>query len=87
MEEIKRMINQLAARVTRIETRSQDSDGESFDGERDVNPFGNDGGNSRWVFDMKVDILEFEGRMRPNDFVDWLNTVERVFEYKEIPDR
>ncbi|KAL6175180.1 hypothetical protein ACLB2K_051822 [Fragaria x ananassa] len=86
MEEIKRMINQLAARVVRIETRSQDSDGRSFDGERDVNPFRNDGGNSRRGFDMKVDISEFEGRMRPDDFVDWLNTVERVFEYKKIPD-
>ncbi|KAL6220812.1 hypothetical protein ACLB2K_008566 [Fragaria x ananassa] len=86
MEEIKRMINQLAACVARIETRSQDSDGGSFDGERDVNPFRNDGGNSRRGFDMKVDIPEFEGRMRPDDFVDWLNTVERVFKYKEIPD-
>ncbi|KAL6176102.1 hypothetical protein ACLB2K_052738 [Fragaria x ananassa] len=73
MEEIKRMISQLAARVARIETQSQDSDGGSFDGERDVNPFGNDGGNSRWGFDMKVDIHEFEGRMRPDDFVNWLN--------------
>ena len=36
--------------------------------------------------DFKVEIQEFEGQLNPNDFLDWLNTVERVFEYKGIPD-
>ncbi|KAM0976371.1 hypothetical protein FF1_019350 [Malus domestica] len=34
---------------------------------------------------MKVDIPEFEGRIGPDEFIDWLNTVERVFDYKEVP--
>ena len=34
--------------------------------------------------DIKVDIPNFEGKLQPDDFVDWLQTVERVFEYKEI---
>lgn len=34
--------------------------------------------------DIKVDILDFEGKLQPNEFVDWLQTVERVFEYKEV---
>ena len=36
--------------------------------------------------DFKVDIPEFEGQLNPDDFLDWLHTVERVFDYKDIPD-
>ncbi|KEH19386.1 hypothetical protein MTR_8g054490 [Medicago truncatula] len=34
--------------------------------------------------DIKVNIPNFEGKLHPDEFVDWLQTVERVFEYKEI---
>jgi len=33
-----------------------------------------------------VEISEFEGQLNPDDFLDWLSTAERVFEYKDIPD-
>jgi len=36
--------------------------------------------------DFKVEISEFEGQLNPDDFLNWLNTVERVFEYKDVPD-
>ena len=36
--------------------------------------------------DFKVDIPEFEGQLDPDHFINWLQTVERVFEYKDIPD-
>ena len=32
-------------------------------------------------FTPRLDIPKFEGRMHVDDFLDWLNTVERVFEY------
>jgi len=35
--------------------------------------------------DFRVDISEFEGQLDPAYFLDWLQTVERVFEYKDIP--
>ena len=35
--------------------------------------------------DFRVDIPEFEGQLDPDHFLDWLQTVERVFEYKDIP--
>ena len=38
-------------------------------------------------FNPKFDIPEFEGRMHADDFLDWLNTVERVFEYYDPPER
>ena len=35
--------------------------------------------------DFRVEISQFDGKLDPNEFVEWLSTVERVFEYKEIP--
>jgi hypothetical protein len=34
--------------------------------------------------DIKVDIPDFEGELQPDEFADWLQAVERVFEYNEI---
>ncbi|KAK0597158.1 hypothetical protein LWI29_022317 [Acer saccharum] len=78
-----------------------DSENEPTD-EENTNPFGrgydrasNDGNNRRHRhmnnfirpnFDVKVDIPEFEGKMQPEEFIDWLNTVERVFDYKDVPE-
>jgi len=36
--------------------------------------------------DIKVEISEFEGRLDPDEFLEWLQTVERIFDYKEISD-
>ena len=34
---------------------------------------------------IKIEIPNFEGRLQPDDFQDWLHTVERVFDLKDIP--
>jgi len=36
--------------------------------------------------DFRVEVPEFEGKLGLEEFLDWLHTVERVFEYKDIPD-
>ena len=36
--------------------------------------------------DFRVDIPEFEGQLDPDHFLDWLQTIERVFEYKDVPE-
>jgi len=28
--------------------------------------------------------MEFEGKLDPDEFVGWLHTVERIFEYKDV---
>ena len=33
-----------------------------------------------------VGIPEFEGRLDPNEFLEWLQAMERAFEFKEIPE-
>ena len=34
--------------------------------------------------DIKVGVPEFEGRLDPDEFLEWLQTVQRIFDYKEI---
>lgn len=31
-----------------------------------------------------VELPRFEGKLQPKEFVDWLQTVEELFEFKEI---
>lgn len=42
--------------------------------------------NLQQGYDMKVDIPEFEGKMQLDDFIDWLTTVERIFDFKDVPE-
>jgi len=36
--------------------------------------------------DFRVEISEFEGKLDPEEFLDWLCTVKRVFEYMDLPE-
>ena len=38
------------------------------------------------ILGMKVEIPEFDGKSHPDDFIDWLHTMERVFDVKPLPD-
>jgi hypothetical protein len=33
---------------------------------------------------MRVDILEFKGKIRPDEFIDWLQIIERILNFKEF---
>ncbi|KAJ0550590.1 putative nucleotidyltransferase, Ribonuclease H [Helianthus annuus] len=35
---------------------------------------------------VRVEIPEFEGQVQPDDFIEWIHTVERVFDLRDIPD-
>ncbi|KAJ9551630.1 hypothetical protein OSB04_015675 [Centaurea solstitialis] len=44
----------------------------------------NKGGAGSWhPNDIKFDISEYDGKLDPDEFVEWLRTVERVFDYKQ----
>jgi len=34
--------------------------------------------------DFKVEVSEFEGKLDPEQFLHWLHTVQRIFQYKGI---
>nr|GEV59079.1 hypothetical protein [Tanacetum cinerariifolium] len=36
---------------------------------------------------LKIEILEFTGKVHSDDFIDWLSTVERVFDVRNISDK
>ena len=38
-------------------------------------------------FNPKLNIPKFDGRMDADEFLDWLNMMEHVFEYYDPPDR
>nr|GFA97550.1 hypothetical protein [Tanacetum cinerariifolium] len=42
-----------------------------------------EGNGSQPSNDIKVDIPEYDGKLDPNKFVKWLQTVELVFDYKQ----
>nr|GEV20447.1 hypothetical protein [Tanacetum cinerariifolium] len=37
--------------------------------------------------ELKIEIREFTCKVQPDDFIDWLSTVERVFDVRDIPDK
>ena len=68
---------------SRLEEEESHPRGSSSEGEEEGRPFRPRGGNN---LDFKVDIPEFEGHLDPDLFLDWLRTVERVFDFKDVPD-
>ncbi|WRX11629.1 Retrotransposon gag domain - like 10 [Theobroma cacao] len=94
--ELRQQIQELQEQLARRNAQINNSN--SSDEENDTNPFHQNLSSDEEVpirrlrtavardLGIKVDILEFEGRLHPDDFLDWLYTVERVFELKDIFD-
>jgi hypothetical protein len=38
-----------------------------------------------WDGGLRVEIFDFSGSLKPEEFLDWMHTVEEIFELKEIP--
>ncbi|XP_078161156.1 uncharacterized protein LOC144556644 [Carex rostrata] len=38
-----------------------------------------------WDGGLRVEIPDFSGSLKPEEFLDWTNTVEEVFELKDVP--
>ncbi|GKC57072.1 hypothetical protein Tco_1084670 [Tanacetum coccineum] len=36
---------------------------------------------------LKIEIPDFTGKVHPDDFIDWLSTVKRVFDVRDIPEK
>jgi hypothetical protein len=94
IEDLQRQVAELAQRLAvqefgNREIKNSDSDS-TFD-----NPYHNPAPNRdhrgrerhHGALGFKVDLPEFSGTLQAEGFVDWLNEIERIFEYKEVPDR
>ncbi|XP_031378325.1 uncharacterized protein LOC116193718 [Punica granatum] len=100
MDELRRQVQQLQQQLERLQAGNSDESRHGSDvGEvGEVNPFHDEdsdlsterassrfGRRNRFEdYGIKVDIPDFEGQMHPEDFIDWLATVERVFDFKNI---
>ncbi|KAK9210956.1 hypothetical protein WN943_000329 [Citrus x changshan-huyou] len=71
-DDLRRQVEHLQQRLQHLEGTREAAPNGSSEEEGSIN----DG----------VEIPEFEGRMQPEEFVDWLNTVERIFEYRDVPE-
>ncbi|XP_034892461.1 uncharacterized protein [Populus alba] len=40
----------------------------------------------RWETGLKVDIPEFHGGLQADEYLDWINTVDEVLEFKQVPE-
>ncbi|KAJ1386712.1 hypothetical protein SESBI_40568 [Sesbania bispinosa] len=81
MEELGRQLQQLQATVeiqqAQIEEQRRCLEGESDESD---SPYAENHHSQKQQFrcsDIKVEIPDFEGRLQPDEFVDWLQTVER----------
>ncbi|XP_038979894.1 uncharacterized protein LOC120110006 [Phoenix dactylifera] len=98
-DELRRQVQNLIERLVRYEQNPSEEEGGTT--EEDRNTFrdqslrrGRRSNSSlshqhRHQFrfpDIRINIPEFEGKMQPDIFLDWLNTIERIFDYKEVPD-
>ena len=48
-----------------------------------------DGANEdsrRWKTGMRIEIPEFHGSLQPEEFLDWLATVEEILDFKGVPE-
>ena len=41
-------------------------------------------GEPKWESNFKIKLLEFYGRLNHEEFMDWLNQMERIFNFHEV---
>ena len=47
---------------------------------------GADEDRRRWETGMRTEISEFHGSLQPEEFLDWLATVEEILDFKGVPE-
>ena len=83
------MVDQIEALTTRLTNMA----GHNWDGFRD--PSTGRGMHrhqhrvqahaNQWENRLKLNILEFQGDLEPEEFLDWVLAIEEVFEFNGVP--
>nr|GEZ89910.1 hypothetical protein [Tanacetum cinerariifolium] len=92
VNELRRQVEILSQRLSQLEPSQDEEEFESDDAFQ--NPFHRHDrhheppmrNGRRWEASIKVEISELSGTLKAEEFIDWLNTVERVFEFKDEPE-
>ncbi|KAL3503517.1 hypothetical protein ACH5RR_037966 [Cinchona calisaya] len=101
MDELRRQVQQLQQRLERGKAPEHEvydhvSEHDVSEDGQDVNPFHRTSISSTDSpprhyrkdrdFGCKIEIPDFKGKHDVDEFIDWLNTIERFFELKDVPD-
>ncbi|VFQ80058.1 unnamed protein product, partial [Cuscuta campestris] len=82
---LKAQVEYLAKEVAKL-TKMKLNELQGSDREEDVSSSGTMKPKANEGSDFKVDIPAFEGKNDPDEFLEWLETVERVFDFKDVSD-
>ena len=77
----KRLMKRRGARSSIPSDQEQSKEDDEVHQERRHPPYDRPNHGSK---DIKIDIPTFDGKLDPDEFIEWLTCVERVFNYQEI---
>jgi hypothetical protein len=88
--DLQQQVNTLSTSVGNVLTRQTQVERRMMDGPR-IEPreeevYSNNTRHEPNDRDLKLDIPEFNGKHDPDVFLEWLRSVERIFEYQEYSD-
>ena len=90
LEEIKAQMNTLGQRMDRLEVERHDG---AYNEERQLNNHRDERINrnynrldedERYLKNIKVDVSNFDGRLDPQYYLDWVMSLERYFKWYEM---
>ncbi|VFQ83151.1 unnamed protein product [Cuscuta campestris] len=92
--ELKAQVEYLAKHVAQltklkmsmVQTQDESEDEQEEDARSEVpSPTMRRNNQEKSSSDFKVEMPTFDGKDDPDDFIEWLETIERVFDYTEVP--
>ncbi|XP_068649233.1 uncharacterized protein [Aristolochia californica] len=91
LEDLQRQVAELTQHLTTQDSGSRemedhDSDARVENPDRTHARFGEHCGDRPVDLGFRVTLPEFSGTLQADGFIDWLQEIERIFEYKEVPD-
>jgi len=86
LEDIKAQLNNLGQRMNRIENDCRDGDRQPIPHQKDRVPRNHDHhkDDDRYLKNIKLDVSNFDGRLDPQYYLDWVMSLEKYFKWYEM---
>ncbi|VFQ85190.1 unnamed protein product [Cuscuta campestris] len=87
VEYLAKQVAQLTKlKISMVNTPEESDEDEEVHPETNSSNTAREENHERGATDFKVDIPTFEGKNDPDDFLEWLEIVECVFDFKDVPE-